>query len=166
MIKKLLLTTIIMLLSACGWQLRNSEVIPTDLGSLHLSSSDAHSDLIQELSRALNLYGFEVTANAADANYSVVITDFRQTRRTGTLNASARAAEYQLNEDVDFLIISADGQQLIPLSTASVERVYEFDEQDILASDGEERLIRNSMREEIVRQILNRLRIVPSAGEQ
>ena len=80
--------------------------------------------------------------------------------------ASARAAEYQLNEDVDFLIISADGQQLIPLSTASVERVYEFDEQDILASDGEERLIRNSMREEIVRQILNRLRIVPSAGEQ
>ena len=68
MIKKLLLTTMIMLLSACGWQLRNSEVIPTDLGSLHLSSSDAHSDLIQELSRALNLYGFEVTANAADAN--------------------------------------------------------------------------------------------------
>ena len=33
-----------------------------------------------------------------------VIIDFRQNRRIATLNASARAAEYQLNEDVDFLI--------------------------------------------------------------
>tara|TARA_B110000046_G_scaffold184440_1_gene222912 strand:+ start:11127 stop:11633 length:507 start_codon:yes stop_codon:yes gene_type:complete len=166
MIKNLLLTTIIILLSACGWQLRNSEVMPTDVGSLHLASNDAHSDLIQELTRALNLYGFKVAASSTDASYSVVITDFRQTRRTGTINAAARAAEYQLNEDVDFLIVGADGRQLIPPSTASVERVYEFDEQDILASDSEERLIRNSMREEIVRQILNRLRIMPSAGEQ
>lgn len=166
MIKNLLVTLMVVMISACGWQLRNSEVIPTDLGSLYLSSNDAHSDLIQELTRALNLYGVKVVTSSSDASYSVVIVDFRQTRRTGTINAAARAAEYQLNEDVDFLIVGADGSQLIPLSTASVERVYEFDEQDILASDSEERLIRNGMREEIVRQILNRLRIVPSAGEQ
>jgi LPS-assembly lipoprotein len=166
MIKNILLTTMILMLSACGWQLRNSEVVPTDLGSLYLSSNDAHSDLIQELTRALNLYGAKVVSSSADASYSVVIVDFRRTRRTGTINAAARVAEYQLNEDVDFLIIGADGSQLIPLSTASVERVYEFDEQDILASDSEERLILSGMREEIVRQILNRLRVVPSAGQQ
>ena len=165
MMKKLLLTTMI-LLSACGWQLRNSQVVPTDLGNLYLSSNDAHSDLIQELTRALNVYGVKIVSSSADASYSVVIVDFRQTRRTGTINSAARAAEYQLNEEVDFLIVGADGSQLIPLSTASVERVYEFDEQDVLASDSEERLVRNGMREEIVRQILNRLRVVPSTGQQ
>ena len=35
---------------------------------------------------------------------------------------------------------------------------------DVLASDNEERRVKNGMREEIVRQILNRLRVVPSAG--
>ncbi len=166
MIKNLLLTTMILLLSACGWQLRNAEVVPADLGRLYLSSNDAHSALIQQLTRALNLYGVKVVPSSAEASYSVVIVDFRQTRRTGTINAAARVAEYQLNEDVDFLIVGADGTQLIPLSTASVERVYEFDERDVLASDSEERLVLNSMREEIVRQILNRLRVVPSVGQQ
>jgi LPS-assembly lipoprotein len=145
-IKTILLSTLLVLLSACGWQ---------------LPSNDPHSELITELTRALNLYGVDVVASAADAQYSVVIVNFRRDRRTGTINPSARVAEYQLNEDVDFLIVSADGSQLVPLSTASVERVYEFNEQDVLASDNEERLVRDGMREEIVRQILNRLRLVP-----
>ena len=59
--------------------------------------------------------------------------------------------------------MDADGNQLIPLSTASVELVYEFNEQDILASDNEEKLVRDSMRTEIVRQILNRLRLIPQS---
>ena len=166
MMKNLLPIAMILLLSACGWQLRNSQVVPTDLGSLYLSSNDDHSDLIQELTRALNVYGAKIVPSAADASYSVVIVDFRQARRSGTINAAARVAEYQLNEEVDFLIVGADGAQLIPLSTASVERVYEFNEQDVLASDNEERRVKNGMREEIVRQILNRLRVVPSAGQQ
>jgi len=132
------------------------------LGSLHLSSEDPHSALIRELPRSLELYGVDVVASAADARYSVVIVDFRRTSRTSTINPSARAAEYQLNEDVDFLIVGADGAQLVPLSTASVERVYEFNEQDVLSSDNEERLVKNNMREEIVRQILNRLRLLPT----
>ena len=166
MMKNLLPIAMILLLSACGWQLRNSQVVPTDLGSLYLSSNDAHSDLIQELTRALNVYGAKIVPSSTDASYSVVIVDVRQTRRTGTINAAARVAEYQLNEEVDFLIVGADGVQLIPLSTASVERVYEFNEQDVLASDNEERRVKNGMREEIVRQILNRLRVVPSTGQQ
>ena len=160
-IKKILFPLVLVLLSACHWQLRDAQIVPDDLGSLHLSSQDPHSALIRELTRALNLYGVDVVASAADARYSVVIVDFRRNRRTGTINPSARVAEYQLNEDVEFLIVSSDGSQLIPLSTASVERVYEFNELDVLASDNEERLVRNGMREEIVRQILNRLRLVP-----
>ena len=149
------------LLSACGWQLRNAQVVPEDIGSLHLSSQDPHSALITELTRALNLYGVDDVASAADAKYSVVIVDFKRNRRTATLNPSARVAEFQLNEDVDFVIIDNSGNQIIPLSTASVERVYEFDERDVLASDNEERLIRDGMREELARQILNRLSVVP-----
>ena len=68
MMKNLLPIAMILLLSACGWQLRNSQVVPTDLGSLYLSSNDAHSDLIQELTRALNVYGAKIVPSSADAS--------------------------------------------------------------------------------------------------
>ena len=102
-----------------------------------------------------------MVADADAANYSIVIVDFKSTRRIGTTNASARVAEYQQNEEVDFLIIDAKGNNLIPLSTASVERVYEFNERDVLASDNEEQVVKEEMRADIIYQILNRLRLIP-----
>ena len=162
----LLLVTALTLLTACGWQLRNSQIIPQSLGSLHLSSGDSHSNLIAELTRALDVYGVKVVTNANDASYSVVIVDFRSTRRIGTMNASARVAEYQLNEEVDFLIVDAKGNTLIPLSTASVERVYEFNERDVLASDNEEQQVKEGMRADIIYQILNRLRLIPGTADK
>ena len=164
-IKTIMLTIIVLLTSSCGWQLRNAQIVPENLGSLHLSAKDPHSALIRELTRSLELYGVDVVASVADASYSVVIVDFRRTRRTSTINPSALVAEYQLNEDVDFLIVSGDGSQLVPLSTASVERVYEFNEQDVLSSDNEERMVKNDMRSEIVRQILNRLQLLPTEAQ-
>lgn len=161
--KKLLITSLLLLTSACGWQLRDAQIVPQDLGSLHISARDPHSTLVLELKRALQVYGVDLVNSREEAHYTVVIADFRQNRRTATVNARARIAEYQLNEDVDFLILGADDSQLIPLSTASVERVYEFDENDVLASRNEEQLVREEMREEIIRQILSRLRIAPSA---
>ena len=91
--------------------------------------------------------------------------DFRQNRFVGTLNASGRVAEYQLNEDVDFLIANATGTPLTNLFTASVERNYEVEERDILSSENEEQLIKREMRQEIVRQILNRLKVLPAQSD-
>jgi LPS-assembly lipoprotein len=158
---KILLMALTLIVSSCGWQLRDTQIVPSSIGSIYISSSNPSSALITELKRALNTYGVTVTPNSAGADYAVVIVDFRQNHRTASLNASARVAEYQLNEDVDFYITDSEGNQITPLSTASVERVYEFSEDDILASDNEEKFVRDGMREDIVRQILNRLRIFP-----
>lgn len=161
MMQRLFLAAFVLLLSACGWQLRNSQVVPSNIGSLYIATQASHNIFVSELTRALNAYGVDVTPNAAEASYSVVIVDFRQNRRISTVNSSARAAEYQLNEDVDFLITDPVGTPLTALLSASVERSYEIEESDILSSDNEERLVRIEMREEIVRQILNRLKVLP-----
>ena len=163
--RRILPATLLCLLVACGWQLRDAQVVAEDIGSLHITARDKYSALVTELSRALVSNGVTLVSEQAEANYSVVIVDFRSERRVSTLDVTARAAEYQLNEEVDFLILGADGQPLIPPATASVERVYEFNEDDILAAQNEEKLVRDSMRQDIVRQILNRLRVVPAAPE-
>ena len=66
-----------------------------------------------------------------------------------------------LTEDVDFMITDNNGNELVSLATVSIERVYEFNEQDILASSNEERRIRNEMHKDIARKILNRIRSLP-----
>jgi len=163
---RLLLVAMALLLSACGWQLRNAQVVPNNIGSLHIATQAADNVFVSELARALDVYGIDVVSSAAQANYAVVIVDFRKNRRIGALNASARAAEYQLNEDVDFLITDSSGTPLTSLLTASVERSYEIEESDILSSDNEEQQVRMEMREEIVRQILNRLKVLPTQNNQ
>jgi LPS-assembly lipoprotein len=163
---RLLLAAMALLLSACGWQLRNAQVVPNNIGSLYIATQAANNIFVSELTRALDVYGVDVVSSAAAGNYSVVIVDFRKNRRIGTLNASARAAEYQLNEDVDFLITDPSGTPLTSLLTASVEGSYEIEESDILSSDNEERKVRMEMREEIVRQILNRLKALPAQNSE
>jgi LPS-assembly lipoprotein len=140
-------------------------VVPQSVGNVHIATQLADRDFVSELTRALNVYGVEAVSSAAAADYSVVIVNFRQNRHIGTLNASGRVAEYQLNEDVDFLIANATGTPLTALFTASVERSYEIQESDILSSENEERLVKREMREEIVRQILNRLKVLPAQGQ-
>ena len=83
--KNLFLGTIILLLSACGWQLRHPQLVPQDFGSLHLSTIDSHSPLIQVLTRALKASDIDLVDNTANAAYSLVILDVRKNRRTGTV---------------------------------------------------------------------------------
>ena len=156
-----LLLIIALIISGCGWQLRDSQIAASSIGAVYLSSSDTISVLTKELRRALSTYGVHSGVTKAESKYVVVIVDFRQNTRIASINSSGRVAEYQLNEDVDFYITDAEDNQVLSLSTASVERVYEFREEDILASSNEEQRILTEMRSEIVRQILNRLRALP-----
>ena len=158
---RVLLLIITLIISGCGWQLRNSEIVASSLGTVYLSSKIGDTALTKELRRAISIYGVSIGNTKAESNYIVVIVDFRQNSRIASINSRGRVAEYQLNEDVDFYITDADDKQILSLSTASVERVYEFREEDILASSNEEKRILKEMRGEIVRQILNRLRALP-----
>ena len=82
------------------------------------------------------------------------------------MNSDARVAEYQLNEEVDFMVVDRSNNIVLKPSTASVERVYEFLETDVLASSNEERMVKRDMRMEIVRQIINRLSVLPSPNRK
>ena len=159
---RVLLLIVALMISGCGWQLRDSQIVASSIGTVYLSSNNINTLLTKELKRALTTYGVPSGVTKAESNYIVVIVDFRENSRIASINSSGRVAEYQLNEDVDFYITDAEDNQILSLSTASVERVYEFREKDILASSNEEQRIRAEMRSELVRQILNRLRVLPA----
>lgn len=146
------------LAGGCGWQLRGAELIPEGLDSLHISARDPHSPLVTELTRTLRAADVKVPTNASESPYALMILAERRGVRTATVNANARVSEQELREEVEFLILNRDGDTLLPRATVVVERVFEYDENNVLATQDEEQLIRAEMRRDLVNQILNRFR--------
>lgn len=152
----LLLSLSILGLTACGWQLRGTGGEPT-IQRLHLDTNNPNSLFTQVLTRHLESSGIELVKNATDAEYSLNILEEKSTKRTATISASARVSERLLNEQVKYLVIRQEGTIVIEPSIASVERIFEYNEDNVLATDDEARLLQAEMYSDLARQISNRL---------
>ncbi|MDG2018092.1 MAG: LPS assembly lipoprotein LptE [Porticoccaceae bacterium] len=151
------LTWVFLTLNACGWQLRNTQLLGNSLGTVHVSYSGYQSSLAVELKHALRANDVQLVGATDNADYQVKIIDTNQSRRISALNASARAAQYQIYQTVDYMVLDPLGAQIIPMTTVSAESTYNFNESDVLASQNEEALLQNNLRSKIVRKIIRRL---------
>ena len=128
--------------------------------AVFISAARVNNALVRDLERALRAQDVAVKDNANEAEYGLIILDQRSKRRTATVSGSARISEQELSESVDFTVVASDGSTALPLSTATVDRIFEYNEDNILATDDEARLLRSEMQRDLVRQILNRLQAV------
>ncbi len=151
------LAWVFLTLSACGWQLRSNPLLTHQLGTVHISHPQSQISLAVELRRALKANNIELVDAADKADYHIKLLDAEKSRRISALNPNARAAQYQISQKVDYLVVDAQGDQVISPTTASAETTYNFNELDVLAAQSEETLLHNNLRKEIVRQILRRL---------
>lgn len=148
------------LAAGCGWHLRGASDAPGNIENLHISARDLNSGLVEELRHALEGNGIPVARNATEAQYSLVMLGETSDRRTASIGASARIAELLLTESAEFLVLAADGTQVLGRTTVTAERLFEYNEDNVLATEDESLLLRSEMRGELVRKILNRLRFI------
>lgn len=151
------LTWVFLALSSCGWQLRDTLLLDNSIGAVHVSYSGSQSSLGIELKRALRANNVQLVGSTESAKYQIKIIDITQSRRIGALNTSVRPAQYQIYKTVDYMVLDKQGAQIIPMTSASAESTYNYNESDMLASENEENLLQNNLRAEIVRQIVRRL---------
>lgn len=156
----LLLTTT--MLTACGWHLRGSIALPEDLNSIHLSAEDTHGSLINDMQRALVSNNISVVNNSADANYSIKLLGERSERRAASVGGDALASEYELTMEVDYSIDRGE-ETLLEKDTARTIRTYDYNRNQVLGSSGEEDIIKAEMRNELIQQIVRRLRFLATA---
>lgn len=147
-------------LVGCGWQLRGHGDTPQYIDSLHIGGRITDRELLSELERDLDALGIARKESATEAQYSLIFLDQKSKRRTATLSGRARTAEQELIEELQFTLLTKDGSEVIPPATVRDDRVFEYDEDDVLATDDEARLIRGEMRANLVRQIIGYLQRV------
>jgi LPS-assembly lipoprotein len=91
------------------------------------------------------------------ANYVLRIgpEEFSQTNLS--VNAQARAAEFDLQMRATFSVYDSAGERIMPATTAAVNKQMENDPRNVVGKAEEVRVLRNELRGELAAQVLRRI---------
>ncbi len=150
--------------SACGFNLRGRQSGSQMVGQMFV---EGEGSILRSLRNALTAQQVQFAAFREDADTLVIIDNEVLSRRVASVSASGRVSEYELLHAIDLLTLrSSDGVKAGERSvaesgkqsqTVSVIRDYTYDEEDVLAKDDEERILRSEMSEELIRHLVLRI---------
>lgn len=162
--KKIIVSLLVLTLSACGWHLRGSMAGEDKLAmtaplDLVIVAKDDHSPLVNSLRESLpgyKIHELEASnANSLTLNLGSEILD----RRTAGVGSDALTSAYELTLRVDYSITNATGATITPRDTsARTSRTYNYNVNNANGAAQEEELVLQEMRRELAQSVLRRLK--------
>jgi len=165
---------LMVLISGCGFHLRNSLALPEDTPAVRVESVQPYSELAKLLRRHLQAIGITVLTendslrSAADQTPPFARL-FIHAERWGELptaiDTGGRAQEYRLRYAVIFSFILADGSVLVPQQAIELSRDYTSQPTDATGTSTERELLAEELRREMAASILRRVDSVSRAQQ-
>jgi len=144
------------LLAGCGFQLRGADVLPPDLGSLHVSAPPV---LLAETEFFLEGSDTRLMPGREGADLVLTIANERYDRRVLSVDPdTGKEREFQLAYTVDVSAVTPGGRTVLAPQSVTLLRDFVFDRDALLGSGREELVLRDEMRRDAVQQIMYRLR--------
>ena len=150
-LKELSILGLILIISACGFQLRGD--IQANFDSISISGGT--SSFNKTLQRKFRQTGITIT-NASEAEKIVEIIENKFTKTILTLTGTGAVSEYQLDYDVTYRFKSKDAPWNLPV-TIEATRTYTYEDQDILAKDEEEKRLVSGMEDQLIRTMTTQI---------
>jgi LPS-assembly lipoprotein len=146
---------LILLLSACGFQLRGAYPLPFEKIYIALpETTELHAQLKRSISAGSNA---RIVDNQKDAQASLLIPSDASTKNILSLSATGRAREFQLVRTFNFRLVDGNGRDWLPPSQIVVRRDITFTDDQLLSKEAEETLLWRDIQNDLVQQILRRL---------
>lgn len=147
----------LLLLTACGWQLQGTRHVSESLTPMYMELSDAHSDFSNALQQRLRLAGVRFTDDSASPHTTLHVSKDEFGRRVISVSTSNTPLEYEVFYNVELEVRSPSGEVLLqqPLSTS---RSYTYNEAAALAKQREERVITETLASELADQVMRQIR--------
>ncbi|MCU0767372.1 MAG: LPS assembly lipoprotein LptE [Gammaproteobacteria bacterium] len=148
------------LLTGCGFHLRGAQDVrlQPELSPMLISGIGTADPLYAALAAALAEGGVTVTKQAGEANSFLLLSARENRRRVVSVNAKGQAIEYDVVEGVTFELRDRNRETLVEEQRIEVDRTYTDPAGDPLALAGERVLLREQARQDLVQQIVRRLR--------
>jgi LPS-assembly lipoprotein len=150
-----LILIFVLLLSACGFQLRGSYDLPW--ATMHLNLPQ-HGAMYAQLKRGIEAgSATRIVNDPKTAQASLLIVNDHQAKNILSLSGSGLVREFQLTRTLSYRLVDAQGRDLQPPGHLLLQREMTFDDQQILAKEAEEEMIWQEMQNDLVQQLLRRL---------
>jgi len=156
---------IALVLSACGFHLRDALVLPSDFGPVRVASTDRYSSLPDSLTRSIERAGAQI---AAPDDTTATVIDLLSERWGNTpisVDQFGRAQEYSLRYAVVFEVRRADGSKPVPRQAVELSRDYVSSPTDSIGEESERELLEKELRREMAASIIRRLDAVARTSE-
>ena len=143
-----------LLLGACGFQLRGSATVPFDTLYLPRANTGIGLDLKRQIQAGTNA---RVVEDQKQAEAVLLFTDEVRQKEVLSLTSAGRVREFQLRYRVGFRVHDQRNRDYVPNTTIQLTRDVTFNDAQILAKEQEEQLLYRDMQADMVQQIIRRL---------
>jgi LPS-assembly lipoprotein len=144
----------VLLLGACGFQLRGSATVPFDTLFLPRANTGIGLDLKRQLQAGTNA---RVVEDQKQAEAVLLFTEEVRQKEVLSLTSAGRVREFQLRYRVGFRVHDQRNRDYVPSTTIQLTRDVTFNDAQILAKEQEEQLLYRDMQADMVQQIIRRL---------
>lgn len=139
--------------AGCGFQLRDGNV--SDVFGTARVEADASVDFARQVGKALQRAGVSLVEGEADVVLKLARQE--QARRTASVAADGRVAEYELALAVEVAAQDRNGAALIPAGVFRSARIARLVRGNLVGSGHEEALLAAQMRDELSGRIVRAL---------
>ena len=152
--KYIVLSALVLITTACGWQLRGVTDLPASVKVMTLDSQ-ANNRFTQRLKQQLEFNGV-VFPSDASANVRLYIAPIAIDKLTLSVNALGQAAEYEINATLTARLIQLE-QGTQKEWQIEGRRVLSNNIDGVLATQSEQKVQRQELENDLIRQLMNRL---------
>jgi len=122
-----------------------------------VAQTNIHHDLLPILKDKLEIYRINITPNATQARYLILIEKDTVQKNMVSVSASTTPRQYQLIYSVIYTVLPLKGAPILSSNAVTVTRQYTINNERILGSDFEEATIIREMQKDAATQIISRI---------
>ncbi len=154
---KFVLIAVLGLTTACGYHLRGSIALPTELKKVYMFGMSGA--LSQEMRAFLRAADATVAASPNDAGVVIKVLKEDMRRRVTSVGQTGKSSEMELNYYLRFQFYDNQENPLLNEQTIELSREFFNDQTAVLAKENEEQMIRKEMYRQVARTLLSRAEI-------
>ena len=144
----------LLLVAACGFQLRGTANVPFDTLYLPNATSGIQLNLKRNIQAGTRV---KVVDDPKVAQAVMQFTEETRQKEILSLTGTGRVREFQLRYRVSWRVHDGKGGDYVPQNTIVLTRDVTFNDTEILAKEAEEELLFRDMQTDMVQQIIRRL---------
>lgn len=143
-------------LGGCGFQLEGAAELADDLQRVYIQAADPFSPFVRAFQQRVRQRSGRVVEDRSDADVVLVVLGDETGQRVLSVSARNLPREYEVFYVLRFSVTGPAGSAS-EVQTLDLVRNYAFDETQVLGKRNEEVSLRQSLAEDLARQVMRRI---------